>query len=675
MYFHFILLFLGAVWAQSTLLQCKGEWIKILESAKGIIGPSPSDYSKQFLYTGLNANELGQYDSCLELDNSKFTLIQASDSPIIAWGLCGPSICSEADYYLLLQSLADPEEKNEEILKTSFSKIVQASALGSLKIVFPKEYIDDHFNKYSSGETIMFTITIVIISTAAIGTGIDYWIYTQKEAKKDQEALNFLLKLFLCFSVITNFKKIFKSRSEEKFGEKNTFEILNSVRVLAIGWVIFGQFVNIISSNAALVNFNKLITIAKLTIMIFPLTSTLAVDTFLWLSGFLLGYLLLVEINKEEKKMSWILLYIHRLFRLWPLMLFILFFFWAFQKHIGNGPLWYNGDLYNNDCKDYWWSSMLFINNFVPNWKGSGCLGQGWYLAMDMQFFIITPPIIYLYHKYNKYIGWAIMVFFIGLTIIISAVVAHHFTLNIVVPALPNENNYMDYYFTKPYCRIGAYAIGVLSAFIVYSYKQFKENGTKYDPIGVWIGLKLENRRIRWTVGFIGYALINFIIFIQYDAFKNPGGMELTYPNWTDEENQAFIALHRVVFTFALASLLLPALLGHFSWMTRFLSSQIWTPFSRLTFCVFLLQQNMIEIAYRSQRAALWFDQFSGIKDLTWFFLFLFVCSIPFVMLVEIPAFEIEKLIFKSKSQIVVEEKKSLLMISLVEQEKKPYYA
>lgn len=39
---------------------------------------------------------------------------------------------------------------------------------------------------------------------------------------------------------------------------------------------------------------------------------------------------------------------------------------------VGNGPLWYSKDfpMKNEDCHNYWWSYLLFVNNFVPGGKG-----------------------------------------------------------------------------------------------------------------------------------------------------------------------------------------------------------------------------------------------------------------------------------------------------------------
>jgi len=467
----------------------------------------------------------------------------------------------------------------------------------------------------------MIIFTSIIIGIIIIATGYEYWITEKASLTKQIEndskppQLSNAEKYLLCFSLITNLQKLFLSRSQEKFGKKDTLEVLNAMRVLSIGWVILGHTIVNAITISVLANPNKLLDFIKTESMVIPLTGTFSVDTFFWISGFLVSYLLIIELN-NSKKMNWIMIYVHRYLRIVPLYLFIILFSWALQKHMGSGPMWWNEYWYNNDCKKWWWTNILFVNNLVPDWKGSNCLGQSWYLADDMQFFIITPPILYLYHKFNRYIGWAILTFLIGFSIIISGVVAHHFTLNAVGFSSESWTNYNNYYYIKPYCRVGVYALGIITGIIVYSYRQYQSKQKVYDPLGVWIGKKLENKVVRYIVGFLGLALINIIIWVEYDTTKNPGSA-MEFPNWTDEQNQTFIAFNRFVYGLGLTLILLPTLLGHFTWIIWIMSLEIWTPLARLTFCCYLVQSNVIDMIYHAQTSAVYLDNFLIFKDAT----------------------------------------------------------
>ena len=47
---------------------------------------------------------------------------------------------------------------------------------------------------------------------------------------------------------------------------------------------------------------------------------------------------------------------------------------------------------YTEGCSEDWYINLLYYNNYQKD----RCLGQSWYLAVEMQCFIITPIIIIL---------------------------------------------------------------------------------------------------------------------------------------------------------------------------------------------------------------------------------------------------------------------------------------
>ena len=79
----------------------------------------------------------------------------------------------------------------------------------------------------------------------------------------------------------------------------------------------------------------------------------------------------------------------HSLFRLTiPLALIILFSV-GLGPVIGDGPFWFVIKDYSQNCANNWWASLLYINNFYK--AEEQCLGQTWYLSVDMQLFLISP--------------------------------------------------------------------------------------------------------------------------------------------------------------------------------------------------------------------------------------------------------------------------------------------
>jgi peptidoglycan/LPS O-acetylase OafA/YrhL len=104
-----------------------------------------------------------------------------------------------------------------------------------------------------------------------------------------------------------------------------------------------------------------------------------------------------------------------------PAYAFTLFFVWTLLDLLPDGPFSHISPYLHNDCPDYWWANLLFLNNFVPDWRGNDlCVGWAWYLANDMQFFLITPPIIWLYYKLSPKHGWGCAAVLILTTIVTS---------------------------------------------------------------------------------------------------------------------------------------------------------------------------------------------------------------------------------------------------------------
>jgi peptidoglycan/LPS O-acetylase OafA/YrhL len=75
-----------------------------------------------------------------------------------------------------------------------------------------------------------------------------------------------------------------------------------------------------------------------------------------------------------------------------------------------------------DECEDYWWTNVLFINNFWPDFEGNGCFGHAWYLANDFQFFLITPPILYIYYNRKTLYGWISVASLVAIHLIVTGI-------------------------------------------------------------------------------------------------------------------------------------------------------------------------------------------------------------------------------------------------------------
>ena len=78
---------------------------------------------------------------------------------------------------------------------------------------------------------------------------------------------------------------------------------------------------------------------------------------------------------------------------------------------VSTGPFW---GLLNQDyenCSQWWWTNLLYINTIVP-WNNSfPCYAVSWYMSVDFQLFLILPFIvlIYVYHRPSGYLVSALL--------------------------------------------------------------------------------------------------------------------------------------------------------------------------------------------------------------------------------------------------------------------------
>ena len=107
---------------------------------------------------------------------------------------------------------------------------------------------------------------------------------------------------------------------------------------------------------------------------------------------------------------------------------------------------------------------MLLIDNLMDHAKEGGyCFGWGWYMANDMQFFLITPFLLLLYSK-NKYAGLGLMSLLLVGSLLASWIITYvnNYSFPIINPVHANNPNYMDHFYFRPYIRIAPYIMGLI---------------------------------------------------------------------------------------------------------------------------------------------------------------------------------------------------------------------
>lgn len=646
--------------------QCLQDLTKISNNFLNFTSSDP--YSLMASYSGKGLNDLGDYNKCANLDYADYILIRIFPRAPIFIGLCSSKNCTVSDYNIIASILFSNKTfthynfiKNPAYIKSTHNyhaKLNLSTVLDNgLEIIYPQSYIQDHFSSLSDGAIAMLVICSILFLIIILGTYLDImqkstdqssimsseYSKIEKSAEYDAGRHGKVKKVLLSFSVFSNTKKLFQYNNYEKTGEYGNLEIFNGIRAMSMGWIILGHVFLIKFGNTALVNTYDVNDWYKSSKGAIIYGAFYAVDTFFWLSGFLLTYLFLNEIQLQAK-IQWFKLYFSRIYRIVPTYIFCLFLTWAFLKYIGNGPLWFDGDMINDECHDYWWTNLLFLNNFIPDGNGSRCMAWTWYLSNDIQFFLITPVILYIYSKLSKIAGWCIVCILIIIHVVSSAMISDYFNLALV----SNKEDSYDKIYIKIYCRIGAYAMGIVFGLLYFSYKHYEKTSRKYDKFADYIVRLLHRRSIRYLCYAIGLFLINFVIFIQRSAYRSAADSLDFEDDWNQEERNAFYSLSRVGFALGLGLILLPVLMGYNKLAYKILAHQVWTPISRLSLSCYCIHYGIIYAILMSQKTGEYLNDTAILYDFIICLITSYIVAYIISMMIEAPARNLEKL-FQSK--------------------------
>ena len=289
----------------------------------------------------------------------------------------------------------------------------------------------------------------------------------EKEATADDVSLyrkNAMGRFFMAFSLSRNLNKLFSMRNfgpvESRRIEENKFEkhmqLLDGVRVLSMFWVILGH-TYVFSVYSATYNPFIMKDYYKQPLFQIVIGALFAVDTFFFLSAFLGAYSFLRLRNVTPG--LFLKAYWHRFYRLIPMYAFVMMVGFYLTYYIGNGPVWgLYGDAWA-DCGKWWWTNLLFINNIYPLHFGNTCMIWSWYLANDMQFFLLLPPLMVVTRK-SRIAGVLCILVLMCVSIVLNMVTM--FDKGYGVLTMLDDNYFLDNY-TKPWIRITPYLLGLLA--------------------------------------------------------------------------------------------------------------------------------------------------------------------------------------------------------------------
>ncbi|OWF53651.1 nose resistant to fluoxetine protein 6-like [Mizuhopecten yessoensis] len=608
-------------------------------------GKPPSDI--------VNGNQgwFGSYDECLSVKSDKYEYGQTPPHfngkycivnlpldilslplPNANLGLCLPDSCSPADAVALtnaalstiqpgkLSKFAECKKETLEFDDKAIGAVIMCGFILAMMIVgtaFDVIVVKgmtplSRMNRTVSGTT--ETTTFVSGQSCEKTPLVSNEITPPPVVTRDQPVeLGMMSNILVAFSVYTNGAKLLNTSAPP-----GSLTALNGIRFLSMTWVILGHTystgMNYVHNVSTF--WPKMIERWTFQAIINALVS---VDTFFALSGLLVSYLFMREMEKTKGKMNWGLFYFHRFWRLTPPYMLVLFVEVTLTRYFANGPFWPEGGFEKDFCEDTWWTNLLYINNLVKTDKT--CFAWAWYLANDMQFFVLSPLMLVPLF-YSKFIGMAVCLAFLTGTFIATGVISTKYDLP-VSTFIPSEK-YFDYYYIKPWTRMGPYIIGIMAGYLLYRSK-----------------LRYNMHRV---LNLLGWAVATTMAcVVLYGLYEPLRGNETL----STEVSALYNTVHRSIWGACVCWVIFSCANGSGGFVNTLLSWSGFVPLSRLTYCAYLVHPILQFTVYSSLR------QLFVMRDLsmiTYFLAFLvmaygvaFVVSLAF----ESPMMGLEKAIFK----------------------------
>ncbi|KFD61433.1 hypothetical protein M514_05993 [Trichuris suis] len=462
-----------------------------------------------------------------------------------------------------------------------------------------------------------------------------------KHQQRDERSSCTFLKVLVAFSLYTNTRKVMSTAVP-----KGQITCFNGIRVLSMWWIIFGH-----TYYWTIAYLNNIVYAYELPENMFNqilLNGSLSVDSFFFLGASLLAFVWMKKLKGKEaltrSPLFWLQYFAHRYLRVTPVYMVVLVVYAVLLPKATDGPMWNRQGFNGDNCAASWWTNVLYVNNFVHlshpvifhsplfcvvEHLHFQCMTWTWYLAADMQYFILSAPILVLLLS-REFIAITLIV------LLIAASAAVQIVLRIQNPSWPpiaifsvnpRQFDIIDVYwetiYVKPYTRCGPFLVG-----LIFGYYMYKVNmSVKMSRLSVVLGwLTCTGAAMGLLFGLQEYSRLYEIDYV---------GM-LVYAGFS-----------RTIWAIVLAWISLACTSGYGGPVNDFLSWKVWIPLSRLTYCLYLVHPILIQAFYASQAKP---THFSGHYQMVHYFfghlvfsiLIAFVTSVCF----EMPIASMEPLIF-----------------------------
>jgi peptidoglycan/LPS O-acetylase OafA/YrhL len=670
---------------------------------------SPFDFSNPLNNGGQGFNDLGKYDKCIMNNSDTFLVLKLlvnitdpipSELPVFL-GLCLPNECNNnytlTQFKLNISQYLNIDENRLEIVDSrkenskyqiwdgasisiiSILVIYVLFASGLIKLLYDSiiikkklknEGTEDGY-RTSSDEIKSFRSLTFSSKGRLSNSNEDNLLLINsgssvEEKEKDLSKINntsnsnthffsgdnykktkFYIILENLFDFSKNYHKIFETRENED----KDLKIFDGIRVITCVIIVIDHVCSLYT-ELPLRNPTTTYDYFRSFSWQFFFNSIFTVDLFFSLSGFFLAYMTLKQFEgfKKASVFQLCLNVFLRVLRIWPVYSLIFLFYWKFYSYFLDGPI--SGYLFNKEldsCEVQWPFMLTFLTNFTYGlWEKAYpfCMSWYWYIPNDFQYCVIGLILLAIYTRSKS-----IFYIFFGIMNIafwsIEGYLAYQFDLGINALDLNSNPNYYKYYYLKFYTRSSPFWIGLWLGIIYSQYKR-ELSHNQYSKIRLFFESIKDSTIISLIFYSLGLLIMMSLTFCTYWSYDT---------NWPFWLRITYHILSKKFYIIGLFMLSFPLMLGNLYIMGGWLGSQIFLPFAKLSFSVYIIHPLLIKFVIFNIRTALYFNGFYIILTGLSFALASYCLSILICALFEMPFQNIRDL-FKKKARSQIKNSK-----------------
>ena len=622
-----------------------------LNAFKKLASENKSKFGRMFYSSGREFNDFGDIYECEKFEDTRFFVFILKLKFITGGiGICAPDACRVDDF----------QKSSDEFVKFLMEKYPESGKImkeDSIEVVDIKEYDSRKLPWQAKATILIFSIIILL---AILGTLTE--IMCNNPIKPDKG----FCRIFICFSLKSNFQKFLSLPKEF-----DNLHVLNGIRVLSMLFICYSHNY-VYSLSAPTVNPTRILDMFKefwSHLSYFPLYM---VDMFFIISGFLVAFLVIKDLENKRGKYNWFMFLLHRLIRICPIYFLVLLFFINLMQYVGSGSMWpIFWTKYEEACEN-WWTNLLFISNLYPQDK-HGCMGWSWFISNDMQFHIVSP-IILLVHYQNKKRGYIVLASLILCNFLITSTQSYINDYNPgVIHGLIKDDQFVKSY-QRPYNRIGPYLIGMFFGFVYRTHKdreELKKETNSSESIEMKSGTPITSSLLpsySKTYKSSQAQVIKFELlltsWVKFKPYRNlslffSSVLMLSYPFFTynfDNEGPdywptplkaLYLGMEHIGFSIIFIIWLIPLTEGFGGWIFSFLSHPYFSIPAKISFSFYLVHPIIILLYVFNRPDSYFISHFNYIYTWPSTVLYSIIVSTLLTLLIESPILSLEKVLLR----------------------------